>query len=115
MLYDSILDFVSFHYQGGRTDTDFWKNIKDNHKCTPRAKQYKEKCYRQIPGFLEIHGLVGAPAAALWNWIAAGLDIITPQQAYNELTTKNLLNQGKSEHEKLLLPTTKMKSYISFL
>lgn len=116
MLYDSVLDFVSFHYQGERDDTDFWKSIQENNRCTPRAKQYKEKCKNQIPGFLEIHGLLGAPAAALWNWIAAGLDIITPKQAERELKEKGLFEEGKAEHEKMLAPDLpKTKSYITFV
>jgi hypothetical protein len=116
MLYDSVLDFVSFHYQGERDDTDFWKSIQENNRCTPRAKQYKEKCKNQIPGFLEIHGLLGAPAAALWNWIAAGLDIITPAQAEQELKAKGLFEEGKAEHEKMLSPNApKAKSYITFV
>lgn len=116
ILYDSILDFVSFHYQSGRSDSKFWKSIQEKNRCTPRAKQYLEKCKKQIPGFLEIHGLIGSPAAALWNWIAAGLDIITPKQAERELTNKGLFDLGKQEHEKLLLSKkSKKKSYITFV
>jgi len=116
ILYDSILDFVSFHYQGGRTDSNFWKDITKKDRCTPRAKGYLEKCQRQIPGFLEIHALIGSPAASLWNWIAAGLDIITPYQAEQELKEKNLFDQGKFEYEQMILPKEKsQKSYINFL
>ena len=116
MLYDSILDFVSFHYQGGRNDTPFWKSIQDKNRCTPRAKQYLEKCKKKIPGFLDIHGLIGSPAAALWNWVAAGLDIITPQQAKQELIEKKLLEQSQAAHEYLLLSKqNKQKSYIKYL
>jgi tryptophan halogenase len=116
ILYDSILDFVSFHYQGGRTDSNFWKDITKKDRCTPRAKGYLEKCQRQIPGFLEIHALIGSPAASLWNWIAAGLDIITPYQAEQELKEKNLFDQGKFEYEQMILPKEKLqKSYINFL
>ena len=115
MLYDSILDFVSFHYQGGRSDTEFWKSIQEKNKCTPRAKQYLEKCKKKIPGFLEIHGLIGVPAAALWNWIAAGLGIITPSQAKIELENKNLFETGKLAHEKMIKDIqSQTKSYISF-
>lgn len=116
ILYDSILDFVSFHYQGGRNDTKFWKDIIKKNRCTPKAKGYLEKCKKHIPGFLEVHAIIGSPAAALWNWIAGGLDIITPEQAKKELAEKNLYNLGKQEYEKMLLIKENLnKSYISFL
>lgn len=117
ILYDSILDFVSFHYQGGRDDTPFWKSIQEKNRCTPRAKQYQEKCKKHIPGFLDIHGLIGSPAAALWNWVAAGLNIVTPQQAAAELAEKNLTDYGRIAHEKMLLDKTvhQKKSYLTYL
>lgn len=117
LLYDSILDFVSFHYQGGRTDTAFWRSIADKNRCTPRAKQYLEKCKKKIPGFLDVHGIIGSPAAALWNWVAAGLDLITPEQAKKELMEKNLTEKGKTIHDQLLAnkTTSQQKSYIKYL
>ena len=89
-LYDLTMDFISFHYQGERDDTPFWKNIKDNNIVSQGAKIYKNKAKNRIPGFLEINGMVGSPAAALWNWIAAGMDIITPEQAAAELSDSNV-------------------------
>tara|TARA_B110000503_G_C7169319_1_gene423530 strand:+ start:4346 stop:5791 length:1446 start_codon:yes stop_codon:yes gene_type:complete len=116
ILYDSILDFVSFHYQGGRDDTEFWKSIQQNNKCTPKAKQYLEKCKKKIPGFLEISAVIGSPAAALWNWIAAGLNIITPKQAQQELEEKQLLLISEQEHQQMITPVKQInnKSYITY-
>jgi tryptophan halogenase len=112
-LYDSILDFVSFHYQGGRNDTEFWKSITEKNKCTPRAKQYLEKCKHKIPGFLEINGIIGSPNAALWNWIAGGIDAITPTQALLDLQNSNKLEIA--EHESNSMLTHQQKSYIKYL
>jgi hypothetical protein len=116
ILYESILDFVSFHYQGGRDDTQFWKDVNEKNKCTPRARQYLEKCKKQIPGFLDIHGLIGSPAVSLWNWIAAGLDLITPAQAAQELAEKGLFEKSKYAHNEMIQNRIQeSKSYITFV
>lgn len=84
-LYDLTMDFISFHYQGGRYDSPFWKAIADKHIASHGARVYKNKAKNRIPGFLEISGMIGSPAAGLWNWVAAGIDVITPEQAFVEL------------------------------
>jgi tryptophan halogenase len=109
-LYDLTMDFISFHYQGERDDTPFWKNIKDNNIISPGAEIYKNKAKNRIPGFLEINGMVGSPAAALWNWIAAGMDIITPEQAAAELLESNLDTSAEMTYNK----NFNKKSYIQY-
>lgn len=94
-LYDLTLDFISYHYQGGRNDTKFWKNI--NGKMTPNAKIYYERSKKKIPSVLETNGIFGSPTAGLWNWISAGLKIITPNQATNELKEMNKYEIGEQE------------------
>jgi tryptophan halogenase len=94
-LYDLTLDFISYHYQGGRNDTKFWKNI--NGKMTPNAKIYYERSKKKIPSVLETNGIFGSPTAGLWNWISAGLKIITPNQSKNELKELNKYEIGEQE------------------
>jgi len=109
-LYDLTMDFISFHYQGERDDTPFWKNIKDNNIVSQGAKIYKNKAKNRIPGFLEINGMVGSPAAALWNWIAAGMDIITPGQAAVELSDSNVTVSAEMAYNE----NFNKKSYIQY-
>jgi flavin-dependent dehydrogenase len=109
-LYDLTMDFISFHYQGERSDTPFWKNIKDNNIISQGAEIYKNKAKNRIPGFLEINGIVGSPAAALWNWVAAGMDIITPEQAAAELLDSN----SKVSAEMAYNNNFNKKSYIKY-
>ena len=90
-LYDSTMDFISFHYQGNRSDTPFWKSIKSSKKISPYAKTYLERCKNKIPSILETVGLFGTPTAALWNWVAAGINVINRDQAKKELTDSGML------------------------
>lgn len=110
-LYDLTMDFISFHYQGKRSDTEFWKNIARNEIISKGAKSYLDKAKTQIPGFLSISGMIGSPAVCLWNYIAAGLDIITPKQAQNEIL-QDKTNQSLIKENSNLLQN---KSYITYL
>lgn len=78
------IDFISMHYQGGREDSEFWRHIKHNKIITDGAKNVIDLLQYKIPGYNVIdsmHGHFGAPLA---NWIFAGLDLITPEQAESE-------------------------------
>jgi tryptophan halogenase len=110
-LYDLQIDFISFHYQGGRDDTPFWRSIKEDKKISPLADIYLKRCKDRIPGILETNGIFGSPTAGLWNAIAGGLGIITPEQAQKELE-----EQGLVEKAELLYNSEfrSKKSYITF-
>jgi hypothetical protein len=110
-LYDSIMEFISFHYQGGRNDTPFWRSIQEEKKISPIAKIYLEKCKNKIPGFLEINGIIGSPSASLWNWIAGGLELISAKQAEKELNETNYWNRAEAEFLNLASPR---KNYIKY-
>ena len=98
-LYDSTAQFISFHYCNHAPNTPFWKSVKP-HK---RALQFKEKSKHKISSYLEFCDSVeGAPHPALWNWIAAGLGIITPQLAEDELLASGLLKYCEQYFENRL-------------
>jgi hypothetical protein len=110
-LFDLTLDFISYHYQGKRNDTKFWQNI--NGKMTENAKIYFERSKEKIPSVLETNGIFGSPTSGLWNWISAGLKIITPEQAHNELKNKNLIELVK-KHHKDFCNNLNFKQYITY-
>lgn len=93
-LYDLNMDFISFHYQGKRNDSPFWNSIQNDKKISPYANVYLKRCKNKIPSILETVGLFGTPTAALWNWIGAGLGIITREQAENELRQSELMEKA---------------------
>ena len=109
-LYDLTMDFISYHYQGERYDTEFWKSIVDNKIVSKNAQVFKNKSKNYIPGFLEINGIVGSPAVSLWNWISAGIDIINQNQAKNELTKSGKYDIIRNKIE----ASSKPKHYISY-
>jgi tryptophan halogenase len=84
-LMDLTVDFISLHYQGGRTDTPFWRNISENKIGTPWALETVKRAKEKIPGYTSLEGTYGSFSMPLANWILAGLDIITPDQAAKEL------------------------------
>lgn len=110
-LYDLQIDFISFHYQGGRDDTPFWRSIKTDKKISPAAEIYLNRCKDKIPGILEINGMFGSPTAGLWNAIASGLELVTPTQAQQELEEQRLVAKAESLYNSEFRPT---KSYIKF-
>lgn len=112
-LYDSLMEFISFHYQGGRTDTPFWQSFEGGKKVSPTAKNYLEKCKNKIPGFLEVNGVLGSPNVGLWNWIAGGLELVTSDLAKKELTETNWWNRAELEFNKMYNPAPH-KSYIQY-
>ena len=88
--YKLNLDFVSMHYQGGRTDTPFWRNIQDSSIVTPYAKEIINRSKNKILGYHETPANFGAPAMGLWNWSMAGLGLLDPNVAYHDLKNSNL-------------------------
>ena len=110
-LYDANMDFISFHYQGGRNDTPFWRSITEKNKISSEAKTYLERCKHKVPGILETVGLFGTPSACLWNWIAAGIGLITPERARKDLEVSNLYNIAKKEFNELKVSK---KQYIKY-
>jgi tryptophan halogenase len=84
-MYDDILDFLVIHYQGGRTDSEFWKRITAGETLTSFASEVLERCKHKIPGVLNYDYYYGCVGAPLWNWVLAGIGKITPEQARKEL------------------------------
>jgi hypothetical protein len=84
-LYDDIRDFLVIHYQGGRSDSDFWKHISSGKTLTPFAKEILEKSKDKPPGFLQYDYYLGCAGAPLWSWILAGTNNLTKETARKEL------------------------------
>lgn len=90
-LNTSTLDFLSLHYQGGRDNSDFWKNIKDGNMISDGAREMLNAYKHKIPSPFIYPSMIGSFSMALANWNLAGTNIITREQAYKELVEHNLL------------------------
>jgi tryptophan halogenase len=92
-LFEYVFDFLSLHYQGGRDDSEFWRNIKNNKIVTDYTQMLINKSKDKIIGATTFDNAnPNAPGAALWNWVMAGLHIITPEQARQELIETGMMS-----------------------
>jgi tryptophan halogenase len=95
-LFEYVFDFLSLHYQGGRDDSEFWRNIKNNKIVTDYTQMLINKSKDKIIGATTFDNAnPNAPGAALWNWVMAGLHIITPEQARQELIETGMMSIAK--------------------
>jgi len=96
-MYDDIRDFLVLHYQGGRTDSEFWKQITNQEIITDQTQYILEMAARgEIPSITTFkNNYNGMPGAALYNWILAGLGKITPLDARRQLEKFNAVDNSK--------------------
>jgi tryptophan halogenase len=92
-MYDYYKDFIVFHYQGGRDDSEFWRHIKEEKLTTPVVEEYIQRSKSRIPGTLHFNDYWGVDG--LWKWTLAGLGFITPEQAKKELKMFNSYEYAK--------------------
>ena len=90
-LMELTVDFISIHYQGGKRDTEFWRYITDNKIITKNANEIIQQAKYRIPNYSIMEGMIGSFSLPLANWILAGLDIITMEQAESELIKESRL------------------------
>jgi tryptophan halogenase len=72
-LYQGMVDFISMHYSGGRTDTEFWKYISNNVKRTPKASEIIHLSTCRLPRQCDFDVHVGFAGPNLWNYSLNGL------------------------------------------
>ncbi len=98
LLNQITVDFISLHYQGGREDSEFWLNIKHNAVITDSAKELIDRSKYKIAGYTTFEGMYGSHSMPLANWILAGMELITPEQALSDLITDNALERSELEY-----------------
>jgi len=101
--YKTILDFISFHYLTQRKDSSFWKYMNENRVGTEFAKQLRDKSKNTIASIFDVIGGYGSPNVSLYNWIAAGLGIITQEQAIEEIEKSLYKKTAAHQFEKIFL------------
>jgi len=97
-LYDHYRDFLVMHYQGGRTDSKFWKYVSSGATTTPFVEEVKELSKTHIPTYIHYEEYWGS-SSALWNWVLAGLGIITPEIAQKELENTAKVDKAGFEYK----------------
>ena len=95
-IYESIFNFISLHYQGGRDDSEFWRYITHDNVITDRTRLLLDKSKNKIlSAWMFDNTSRYAPDASLWNWILAGLRFISPEQARQELIEAGQFEQAE--------------------
>lgn len=112
LLNNLTIDFISMHYQGGRSDTIFWKDIKNKKRITPNAEKIIEHCKDAIPGYILLQSMYGAYSIPLANWIFAGMGIINSKQAYDDLIEKGMLELAETNYLNFYNSVVSNKKYI---
>lgn len=96
-LYESIIDFISFHYITGRTDSDFWRYMKD-HK-SEWAKDLEEKCRVDFIGYHHIKNTFWSIDSCIQ--VANGLEMFNPenvnQYMKNKVDSEYFIEKMKTE------------------
>ena len=119
-MYDDFKDFLSSHYLGGRTDTEFWKYI-THESATDYAKDLKEMCKSRMPTKFDFPSYPGAAGWLIWCYVLLGTNQLTSkvtstylnQQAINDAEhflnklnnfaeTKKLTHYSCADHIKLV-------------
>lgn len=91
-LIDNFRDFVSCHYSGGRTDTEFWRNI----KITDHAKDIIELAKHRLIFRSDFQYMFGSASYELWSYTLQGNDTFSNKKT-QELFDYNprLFENGK--------------------
>ncbi len=100
-LFDDYRDFVVLHYQGGRTDSEFWRYINTGKTLTPFVANLLEYCKDHIPTHLYYENYLGT-SAPLWNWILGGLGKLNPEIAKRQLENYGMLENSTMDFIRFL-------------
>jgi len=79
-MYDDFKDFLSSHYLGGRTDSEFWKYM-TNESATEFAKDLKEMCKTRMPTKFDFPSYPGAAGWLIWCYVLVGTNQLTAKVA----------------------------------
>lgn len=83
---DSVRDFLNLHYQGGRTDSEFWKYLSTGATMTPLVKEFIERAKFNTPSYTQYEHRWGTNTS-IWNWVMAGLGFLNPEASAKKLST----------------------------
>jgi len=97
-MYDLLKDFLVLHYQGGRTDSEFWKYISSGKTLTDHVSAIIGVCQHRVPNSSMFPGIPGAAGWPLWSYILAGTGKLTPEIARKELELHRVVDLASKEY-----------------
>ena len=94
-MYDDFKDFISAHYQGGRTDSEFWRYMThDAGAPTDFVKDIKEMCASRMPTKLDFPNYPGAAGWPSWCYILLGTGQLRPGVTAKYLNSDSMTRAG---------------------
>jgi tryptophan halogenase len=94
-MFETFKDFLVMHYQGGRTDSEFWKHISSGATQTDFVKTLKESCKTRVPTNRDFDNFWGSAGWPLWSYVLSGTNVLTPEVAQKEIDFYNLEQYSK--------------------
>ena len=85
LMYDNFKDFLNLHYQGKRTDSEFWRYISSGEIDTVFIKQIKDLCKYRMPTAKDFDYKFGFAGYDLWIYVLAGTNVLSKDVVNNSL------------------------------
>jgi tryptophan halogenase len=96
-VHDDYKDFLVLHYQGGRTDSEFWKYNTSGNTITPFVQEILEISKNKLPTTTNYRGSWGS-STQLWSYVLAGLELVNPKNSKKELEMFNLYQTAEDTY-----------------
>lgn len=78
-MYKDMMEFVAIHYATDRSDTAFWKFVKNDLKRPDKVNEIIELAKVRLIRLDDFDNYLGAPGAPLWIYSMAGLGLFDPE------------------------------------
>ena len=98
---DDLRDFIVMHYQGGRTDSEFWKYVSSGATRTEFVETLLETSKTRIPSYNDFPRYWGVAGWSIYCWVMAGIKILKPEVAARDFTPK-MIQIMKQEYDKVI-------------
>lgn len=101
-LFDDYLDFLCVSYQGGREDTEFWREVTNKKLLTQRAQHIIDIAKTRLTRELDFDKFLGYGSQGLYNYTLAGLGLLSPDLVRSIFQANRVdltqLNEQQQQH-----------------
>lgn len=92
--FDDIRDFLVMHYQGGRTDSEFWRYISSGATRTEFVQDILDTSRSRLLSYSDFPKYYGASGWELYCYVMSGIGVFDKQMVRREFDAE-LLQQAK--------------------
>jgi tryptophan halogenase len=106
---DDYKDFIQMHYLAGRSDTPFWKFMKNEIKLTDRNVEYLEISKSRSLNIFDFDSSHGTPGWGVWGHIIDMVGLYNKSTIEKELINANKLQNAEISISKIITDFNKAK------